>query len=82
MHNKSRKTYEYNITVKIKTLFSVCHNKINIGLGEKNLYLNIAQDIYVFPVFLIYKLRTIKSDIVTWIITEDAVKKITRETAL
>lgn len=42
---------------------------MNIGFHEKNLYLSIDRH----PVFLIYKLRTVKFAILTWITTKDAV---------
>lgn len=48
---------------------------MNTGIHEKNRYLNYRPTYLHFPVFLIYKMGTIKSAILTWIITEDAVKK-------
>lgn len=47
---------------------------MNTGIHEKNHYQYRPTYLH-FPVFLIYKTGTIKSAILTWIITEDAVKK-------
>ena len=69
------KVYEYNIIVKTKKIFSVWDNEMNTGFGEKYVNLYIDWDIYFLNDFLIYKLKTRKSSLLSWIITEDAVKK-------